>query len=339
MKILGTMLLMLNLGGAAGAFELQSLKAADLAGLPAADQPAKAAPAQTTQEEIAAAYATLKDYFAGGYAPVESDLLGDWEGRAMLKEEDGTWQVWSPSVSFIRKTYPSALGPLFQEDSHELYARMPYLADTLERRVSLDARDASFQFQHNGARTVTFRRFDRWNEVMLVMRTDCYGGTTYAYFFKKKAGARQGYSGPLPTGDLFGPLPPYFHGQIGPMIRDGHEVQGVLEYHSGIIFYADKAAAQAAAGAAAAKISAAGRTVVSATAERSGEAWTASVGFTGKTGVLFRWDDELPTREEAAEVMARKIARYEREGYAIMETSLSKLGQKYAFFIVCAKFL
>jgi len=151
--------------------------------------------------------------------------------------------------------------------------------------------------------------------------------------------AKQAYTGALPTGDLFGPLPPYFHGQIGPMIRNGYPVPGVLEYFSSIIFYTDKAEALAAARGAAARIQAAGRTVVSVTAEEDRGVYTASVGFSGKTGVLYRWTDELPTYEEAAAVVARKTARYESEGYSVMETRINKLGPKYAIFIICAKFI
>ena len=112
----------------------------------------------------------------------------------------------------------------------------------------------------------------------------------------------------------------------------------MLEYFSSIIFYTDKAEALAAARGAAARIAAAGGTVVSATAEEDNGFYTASVGFTGKKGVLYRWTDELPTYEEAAAVMQRKTARYESEGYSVMETRINKLGPKYAIFIICAKF-
>lgn len=340
MKILLTVALMLTAGGGAMAFELPAL---DMRGVAERAVEAPQAKMEKAGEPtVESAFGTIKDYYNSSvsYAAQEADLPGVWEGRIFMRDPQGYLEPQPIQITFSKKVTPSELGPLFQDDKAETYVQFPYFEALLERKVSFDPKTgASFQFRWEGLHTVSFRKLFRGNELVLVMKSDCYTGDTYAYFMKKKTAARQAYNGPLPTGDLFGPLPPYFHGQIGPMIRNGYEVPGVLEYHSDIIYYADKAAAQAAAENAAAKLRAAGRTVVSVSAEKSGGAWTASVGFSGKTGVLFRWDDELPTREEAAEIMKRKIERYEREGYVIMETSLNKLGQKYAFFIVCAKFL
>lgn len=337
MKLLTTLAFLLAAGQAA-AFDLPAVGLADVAERGAQ---APAAAAQKAGEPTAeTAFATIKDYYNSqlSFPPAESDLAGAWEGRIFMRDPQGYLEPQPIQITFSQKVLPSELGPLFQEDKAETYVQFPYFEGLLERKVSFGPAGASFQFRWEGLFTVSFRKLFRGNEPVLVMKSDCYTGDTYAYFMKKKPAAKQAYTGALPAGDLFGPLPPYFHGQLPPLQVNGQAVQGAYEYSNRIIFYRELAQAQAAAEKAAAALSAAGLQVLSVKAEELNGFYYTSVGFAGKRGILYRWDDDATTAEEAAEIIKRKTGRYASEGYTILETNINKAGDKHFFFIMCAKF-
>lgn len=337
MKRLFTAVILTVLAGSAGAFELQSLDAAGVRGAESAAIPAPTAKVPVNNVETA--YATIKDYFNLGYAPDEYDAAGTWEGRIFMRDPQGYLEPMPIQVSFTKKILPSELGPLFQDDKAETYVQFPYYEALLERRVTFDPKTGvSFQFQWEGVKTVSFRKMFRGNEPVLLMKSDCYTGDTYAYFMRKKTANKQAYTGALPLGDLFGPLPPYFHGQMPPLQVNGQAVQGAYEYSNRIIFYKDQAEALAAAEKAAAAIRAAGCEVLTVKAEELNGFYYTSVGFSGKKAILYRWDDDASSAEEAAAIMNRKTARYISEGYSILETRITQVGNKHFFFIICTKF-
>ena len=256
-----------------------------------------------------------------------------------MRDPQGYLEPMPIEISFTKKTLPSELGPLFQQDKAEIYIHFPYYEALIERRVGFDMHTGmSFQFRWEGLRTVTFRKMQRGHETVLVMKSDCYTGDTYAYFMRKKPANKQAYNGPLPMGDLFGPLPPYFHGQMPPLQVNGLAVAGAYEYVNEIFSYRDRAEAQAAAEKAAAAIRAAGCEALAVKAEELNGFYYTSVGFSGKKAILYHWDDDAPSAEEAAAIIKRKTERYQSEGYSILETKISKAGSRHFFFITCAKF-
>lgn len=344
MKTILTAVCLIGLAGGANAFELQHIRACNFGGIVnTAEVPPAAAPAETSANaEIEAAYSSVMNAFYSARVPAASGVLGDWEGRVFMQDKDGNWRAQSKSISFEKIVYPSDLGPLFQNDSSELLVTFPYYETILKRRVSIDDTGMSFQFRWDGVFNVTFREFKRGQDTFLAMQTDSFHakGFAYGYFFRKPAGTnKQAYTGGLPTGDLFGPLPPYFHGVTPPLLQaDGLAAQGTFEYSNRIIFYKEKAEARAAAEKAAAVICAAGREVLSVKAEELNGFYYTSVGFSGKKANIYRWDDDASSAEEAAEVIKRKTDRYKSEGYSILETKITKAGNKHFFFIICAKF-
>ena len=168
------------------AFELDAIDAAVVAGLTAPAAPA-AAPAnpQPSPEEIALAYGSLKGDYAAGAVPAESDLPGDWEGRAFQRDENGAWRVWPLGITFVRKDYVTPLGPLFQPGSHEIKALLMYHDSVLVRHVYFEAREASFTFPPSGGYSMGIRKLSRPAGDLLLFRTDGFGGVTYGYFFRQ----------------------------------------------------------------------------------------------------------------------------------------------------------
>jgi len=344
MNAIFTAVCLIGFAGGANAFELQHIRAFNFGGIVnTAAVPPAAPPGETSvNAEIEAAYSSVMSAFYSAHVPAASGILGDWEGRVFMQDKDGNWRAQSKSISFEKIVYPSDLGPLFQSDSSELLVTFPYYETILKRRVVADDIGMSFQFSWNGVFNVTFREFKRGQDTFLAMQTDSFNakGYTYGYFFRKPAGTnKQAYTGALPTGDLFGPLPPYFHGVTPPLLQaNGLAAQGAFEYSNRIIFYKEKAEALAAAEKAAAVIRAAGRELLSVKAEELNGFYYTSVGFSGKKANIYRWDDDAASAEEAAEVIKRKTARYESEGYSILETNVNMVGNKHYFFIICAKF-
>ena len=179
-------------------------------------------------------------------------------------------------------------------------------------------------------------------QTILVLKTDCYGDTAYGYLMQKKT-TKQAYTGAMPAGDLFGPLPPYFHGQMPPLQVNGQSEAGIYEYTNKVIFYQEKAAAIAAAVKAAAAIRAAvppskTMSAMDFKAEELNGFYYTSVAFAGKKGIMYRWDDDAASADEAAKIVKRKTDRYQAEGYSILETKITHVGGKHYFFIICAKF-
>lgn len=340
MKAILTAVFLITLAGGANSFELQKLDAAGISasGSAAIPEPAR----QTAGTSVETAYATIKDYFDNlSYSMTEPEVAGTWEGRLFRRDPQGHLEARPMEITFSKKRIPSELGPFFQEDKVETYVQFPYFETLLERLVTFDPKGGgyTFQFRYDGLFTVAFRTMNRGNERVLLMKSDCYGGGTYAYFMRKNPATKQAYTGGLPLGDLFGPLPPYFHGETPPLLQgSGLAAQGAFEYSNRIIFYREKADAQAAAEKAAAVIRAAGREVLSVKAEELNGFYYTSVGFSGKRANIYRWDDEAATAAEAAEILKRKTARYSSEGYSILETNINMVGNKHFFFIICAKF-
>ncbi|MDO8803631.1 MAG: hypothetical protein Q7R35_04315 [Elusimicrobiota bacterium] len=340
MKAILTAVFLTVLAGGAGAFELQNL---DAAGVKAFENSAIPEPVQKAAvNDVETAYATIKDCFDNlSYSMTEPEVAGTWEGRLFRRNSQGYLEVKPMEVTFTKKKIPSELGPFFQEDKIETHVQFPYFETLLERLVTFDPKGGgyTFQFRYDGLFTVAFHRMNRGNERVLLMKSDCYGEGTYAYFMRKNPATKQAYTGGLPLGDLFGPLPPYFHGETPPLLlANGLAAQGAFEYSNRIIFYKDKSEALAAAETAAAVIRAAGREVLSVKAEELNGFYYSSVGFSGKRANIYRWDDDAATAEEAAEILKRKTARYQSEGYSILETHINKVGNKHSFFIICAKF-
>ena len=339
MKAILTAVFLTVLAGGAGAFELQRL---DAAGVRAAESAAIPEPGERAAGyNVEKAYGTIKYYYeSASYTPFESEAEGTWEGRLFTRDPQGALEAKLIEISFEKKTYPSELGPLFQTDRTEILVRFPYYEGLIERSVSFDPQTGmSFQFRWDGLFTVSFRKANLLGGPALMMKTNCYSDPSYGYFMKKKPAGRQAYTGGLPAGDLFGPLPPYFHGVTPPLLQtNGLEAPGAFEYSNRIIFYKERSEALAAAEKAAAVIHAAGREVLSVKAEELNGFYYASVGFSGKKANIYRWDDDAASAGEAAEIIKRKTARYESEGYSILETNINKIGDKHFFFIVCAKF-
>jgi len=340
MKKILTAVLLTTLAGSAWALDLQEMDAARVRASGSAAIPAPAQKAAVNDVETA--HAAIKDYFDNwSHSMTEPEVAGTWEGRIFRRDPRGYLEARPMEVTFTRKRIPSELGPFFQQDKTETYVQFPYFEALLERLVTFDpkAGGLSFQFRWDGLFTVAFHKMRTGNDELLLMKSDCYGEGTYAYFMRKDPATKQAYTGGLPLGDLFGPLPPYFHGETPPLLQaNGLAAPGAFEYSNRIIFYKDSSEAQAAAEKAAAVIRASGREVLSVKAEELNGYYYTSVGFSGKRANIYRWDDEAATAAEASEILRRKTARYESEGYSILETRITVIGNKHFFFIICAKF-
>lgn len=182
-----------GMGGALDAVKGYWAKAAAIA---AQDRAVPSAGGKAPVENADTAFATIKDYYDLGYMAAESDVEGTWEGRIFMRDPQGYLEPQLIKISFTKKTIPSELGPLFQEDRAEIYVQFPYYEALLERRVISDPKAGlSFQFQWEGLKTVNFRKMFRGNEPVLLLKSDCYAGDTYGYFMRKKPADKQAYTG------------------------------------------------------------------------------------------------------------------------------------------------
>ena len=193
MKALLTAAFLITLAGGANSFELQKTSAREIASARqgiAVPLPS-AASNKYAGSEIADAYKAIEqEFYSAAQTPADWEIAGEWEGRVFIPDESTGWRTLSLNISFRKTTAPSDLGPLFQNYSTELHATYPYYASVIEQRLSMNGNGMELRFRTDRLVTLTFKQFMRGQKRYLSMRTDCYDGNSYGYFYPKAASAK-----------------------------------------------------------------------------------------------------------------------------------------------------
>ncbi|OGR77165.1 MAG: hypothetical protein A2X32_07745 [Elusimicrobia bacterium GWC2_64_44] len=182
----------MGLAGGSNAFDLQQLSARDAA----EERTGIVIPLPTlaadkySGSEIEAAYKDIEREFYAAEPQKNWDIEGDWEGRVFVGDSNTGWRTLSLKVSFKKTVSPADLGPLFPNYSSELLVTFPYYSAKIEQPLVLDGSGLNFKFRADREFLTTFRHFVRGQSRYLSMRTDCYNGISYGYFYKVGASAR-----------------------------------------------------------------------------------------------------------------------------------------------------